>query len=297
MKTKIIILILTLSLFLNNSSFSSPTSGRGGDEFIKKTQSPRYLAMGGTSVALYSDATAPITNPASLYLAQREVMFSNNNIFGVNYNYLGYIQKNYGISILAALSDPIESYDANRNYLGIFRYDALGVVLGYGKNVDERTSLGVNFKYFRESMLDVTGTGYCLDLGGLYKANKDLTFGFLVQNFLQSKINWNASRQVAGSVGAEDEIPLNLKLGLSYKLPNISKLLVAIEYEQQDRRVGKYHFGAEYSLNKNIAIRGGYSEGNFSAGLGMNLDKYTLDYSFDKHELQDASRVSLRVRF
>ena len=127
----------------------------------------------------------------------------------------------------------------------------------------------------------------------LYKtAVKGLDLGLVVQN-LGQEIKF---------VNGDAPLPLNLKLGVSYKPLDDLILAADLNFPRNDEFYGS--IGLEYWIKKMIALRAGYKsgpqdEGNgVSAGLGFNISKFMIDYAFSPYgDLGENHYISFSVRF
>ncbi|PIU64419.1 MAG: hypothetical protein COS84_08455 [Armatimonadetes bacterium CG07_land_8_20_14_0_80_40_9] len=163
----------------------------------------------------------------------------------------------------------------------------------------------MSLKYIKQRLYDVKGDGYGFDLGLLYKHNDNLTIGLNLQDITKTKITWDRSEKVSGSEGAEDKIPVNIKLGVAYKTEVGSQkkdvrgknLTLAVDMDKQKDRDAIYHLGMEYLVNENIALRVGADKDKLAAGVGVSLNNWQIDYSYNEHKLGDTSRVSLGYKF
>ena len=59
----------------------------------------------------------------------------------------------------------------------------------------------------------------------------------------------------------------------------------------------KVHIGVEYQVNNAISVRGGYTGGSFSGGIGIRSGSWSFDYAYSTHQAGDAQRFSVGVLF
>ena len=86
-----------------------------------------------------------------------------------------------------------------------------------------------------------------------------------------------------------------MKVGVAYRIKE--GLVVALDLDKTKHHKRKIHAGSEYWLNENIALRVGADEDKLAAGVGVSLNNWQIDYSYNEHKLGDTSRVSLGYRF
>jgi hypothetical protein len=58
------------------------------------------------------------------------------------------------------------------------------------------------------------------------------------------------------------------------------------------------HYGAEFVYRETVAVRAGLAMGEMTAGAGLSLGGFSVDYAFGRHEQLDSShRVSASYGF
>jgi hypothetical protein len=162
--------------------------------------------------------------------------------------------------------------------------------------------VGLNIKFIRESLFNHSASGIGFDAGSMIKFGFDDLFddnrlgkfgiGFAMKDILNTKLTWNTdSRQL-------DRIKRSWHFGLSYMqpIPAINgKILTAWSLVSRYER--KHHFGLEYDYYDRLALRFGLDEGQFTAGVGLKVLIFHIDYAYMGHELGGSHRVSTSVRF
>lgn len=117
------------------------------------------------------------------------------------------------------------------------------------------------------------------DAGILYKINQNITLGINAQNVGRTSLG-------------EDKIPTNIKAGAALKLLS-DKLILAGDFDSEGSSSSILHFGAEYFLAEQIALRAGSNDGDLTFGIGVGFSGYKLDYAYLKHDLQNTQRISI----
>ncbi|MEA2103163.1 MAG: hypothetical protein U9P79_00770 [Candidatus Cloacimonadota bacterium] len=162
--------------------------------------------------------------------------------------------------------------------------------------------LGGIFKYIKRDVYNHLGTGMGFDLAFLVKTDFALLtdvpwlgkikFGVNVQDIAGTKITWDTSSK------HQDEIITTARYGLALVQPLSfinSEILFAFDWV--DVYDFERHLGAEFTYNKFISVRAGYSN-DYSAGLGINYKQYSLDYAFIKnYDLGSTNRIGFKVKF
>jgi len=311
LKLKILLFII-MGILFSNSTLLASVSGVGGGEFLEKGVGARALGMGMAYVAVCDDANALYWNPAGLGLLEgRQITSMTTKQFEVDYTNIVYAQPfmggGIGISFLRADVGGMEVYgdDPTQPSSGTFKYTADAFTISCGREIREKVMVGVSLKYIHQKLYDTSGKGWGMDLGILCNLNDNLSLGLNLQDITGTKIKWDTSSKVSGSEGAEDKIPLNMKVGVAYKIEvggqkkdvRGKNLTLAVDMDKQKDRDVIYHLGMEYLVNENIALRVGVDEDKLAAGVGVSLNNWQIDYSYNEHKLGDTSRVSLGYRF
>ena len=277
--------------------------GTTGAQFLQVGVGARPLAMGGAFSALADDANAVNWNPGGLAeVKSKQLTASYNSLFkDENQGFLAYaspagdagamaVGVNYlVVSDIARRDQDTETPDstfANSNYV---------LDLAYGRPFGDALSMGVNLKYIREDLDAFKGSAMAMDVGALYKTSiEGLTAGAVVQNL--------------GTKLGPDPLPLLLKGGAAYKMLSQRLVLAAdVDWQAIDQRAYG-NLGAEFWIDKALALRGGYEVGHsvdkagsmvgFAGGLGVKLSQMTLDYAFVPFgDLGNTHRVTVGWRF
>lgn len=278
--------------------------GTTGAQFLKVGVGARELAMGSAASALTEGANAVNWNPGRLAgLTQKNVSASYNMLFidesqgfigyasplgdksgvigvGVNYLTVSNIEKR-----AADTEDPDSKFSNNNT----------AVNLSYARaEVRPGLDLGASLKYISQKLDTQNDKALAVDLGAAYKVNSAWTAAFAVKNL--------------GSSIGPDKLPLTLKGGAATRFFN-DKLTAAADLEMlvYDDRIYA-DLGAEYALNGYLAFRAGYQAGRsndklggltgFSAGLGLKLDRFNLDYAYVPFgDLGDTHRMTIGFNF
>jgi len=275
-------------------------AGTSGAVFLKIGGDARLKAMGSAGSALSGGAGLVLSNPASIAnLSKKEAALTYLSYFqGISLGQLGYAQDfgfgNLGANITYLSHDDIRGYDDSGNYKGDYSANNLALVFSYAREVKD-FALGANLKYVKEEIEQEDAACLGLDLGGIYKTKyKDLHISSVVQN-LGGKVRLKKEG---------DPLPLNFKLGTSYKylLKNRPLSLVLDINFPRDNKIN-YSLGTEYLINKVLAIRAGYcllkdseAEG-LTCGIGFRFKELSLDYAWQPFgDLGDAHWFSFKIK-
>ena len=286
-------------------------SGDGGDAgaFLKNGIGVRPISMGKAFVAVADDANTGYWNPAGLAIlntTQLSVMYSN----PMNYDFIGAAAvKDIGYHTIG-LAHPTRfgSVGLNLAYMSVgdiyvvedasgptgekFADKELGFIFSYAKSIiTDRLYMGANLKFVRQQVWDDKGSGMGLDIGTLYQPLYNLTFGLMLQDLIKPEIKLLEE-------GVTDSFPRKMKLGVSYRMMD-DRLLLAADIDKAGGRSTKLHVGAEVDPMKDLSLRAGYTTdtGEISAGIGVRVSIFQLDYGFGFLNLGSTHRVSLTVNF
>ena len=254
------------------------------DGFAQSNQVPfgaRPAGMGDAFVAVADDGNALYWNPAGIAtLGHHEFNSMNANSFGfgLKHRFLSYIfplsQKN-----ALGLAWFSEGFSDVQNGLGLdFGWDIYQ--LSYGRNLMQKLSLGLTFKYATFSISEDDETkdqpnGVSLDIGALY-THRNLKFGLMLQDA--------PNLSVEHASGFTEKIKKRtLRFGAAYE--SLPDLLLAGSITLEDR----IHFGAEYwGLGNRVAVRVGVQrdiydspspETIYSAGASLQYSIFQFDFS------------------
>ncbi len=260
------------------------------EDLMKIGVGARPMGMGKAFVAAADDGNSPFLNPAglaSLTAWQFTSMYVNLLDGDLPYTLISgslpLKKGNLGLGIISCGTYGIQS-PGPQSISSFDYYDRL-IFLTYGAQAGSIISLGANLKYFSKGFTGSggnTSSGANLDLGLKLKYNEGLTLGADLQNVLPTRLVWTS--------GAEDDIPMLIKLGMSSKLMKdrgIADLDVDIPTESGQSAL--MHAGVEWGLSRFFIVRGGFDQilsadqtisTNLTAGLGLNLNGMRFDYAY-----------------
>ena len=285
----------------------------------------RPLGVGGAFVALADDSNAPHYNPAGLgYIDEIQVGGTYAQRFNghVTYNMIsGIIPLGRAGTIGADIGILTEVSEIYREQLTRFSYGnalfdklAIGINLKrFGTAFDETNEFVKENAYFART----AASALSLDIGILAKPVNGLHLGFSAENLVDANLSISESHT--------DSVPRNIRAGLAYSFESIAEMsaqgeavsqllkgsLVTIEVAFRNDDIYT-RTGIETWVNKNIAIRGGYSMTNrgnpatalsFGGSLKFAISSAALqlDYGFQllTGDLEDntTQRFSVNLLF
>ncbi len=308
MRMRILWLPLLL-LLLPGVLYGQAKVGTAGAQFLELGVSARAVAMGEAFAAVSNDATAVYYNPAGLtQLYDREAVFTHLEYpAGIRYEFgaLAYPLYSFG-GVLGFAMYVLDGGDFDETTyehpLGTgrtFGAKEYAVGVSYARNLTDRFSVGVTFKFIDEMYEEERASGWAADVGTNYDT------GF--RNFKISMVIANFGPDMT-FLRDSYPLPINFKFGGAIDVIDGGKHLatLALEGWHPSDNLEKYNAGLEYSYDSRYYVRVGekfnYDLGGFAVGGGLRLPfkntELRLDYAYrDLGLLTEAHRFSIGVKF
>lgn len=307
-----------------------PLSSRAdspGWAFLKIGIPARIAAMADASVAVLADPAAVLQNPAAICgLRNKEWSATYIDWFeGIRSQSLsvaiGSGRSAFAASATLHSADGIERrIQASEQPLGSFGIYDLRMDLSYARRFGQ-LNVGGTARMVSEKILEESAIGWASDLGIVYTA-LPVNVGCSVRNLGQTGTMLTRS----------DALPADLLAGVSYTKETCPVSLTAAvriarssDASEDDPAAGRpdtlrrrevpgdrwrigasygadFRFGMDYRVHKRLALRSGYAMGSdgrtLSLGLGIPLDKLSVDYAFIPFDsgLGPVQRVTLNLR-
>lgn len=300
---------VALSVFCLPSSvfaFGKDNAGTSGAAFLKIAPGARPVGMGEAFTGVADDLHAIHWNPAGLSkLTVPEVSGMHMSyVQNMAFEYAGFAYPTerlgtFGVAITHLHTDNIERrLEDTDSAVGEFDATDTAYWLSYARRLNDRFSLGSNFKYIRQQLDDQHAGAYAFDAGGLYETGwHDVRLGASVLN-LGTKVKF---------INEADPLPLTFRAGAS--APVLTKhLLLALDLiAPRDQAIGAA-FGGEYTkaVTERMAwhLRSGYRTNTdvdglsgISVGTGLTLGRGRLDFAWVPFgDLGNAYRFALHVK-
>lgn len=265
-------------------------------EFLNYGVGARPLAMGRAFTAVSDDIDALYWNPAGLSTYRsNQVTFQHSPLqLGGAHQYLAYSQPlyaagNIGVGVVNMTSGDVDRVDSNNVQIGTFDSRETGYLLSYAYRLKEKLGLGATLK-MAEHMLDgTTERGFGADVGALYKWNERVQFGGVLRNALAPSYKYNTD---------SEKFPTIMRLGGAMNFLD-KHLLTSLDLEKaigNDQGV-RWHLGVEGYAIKNIALRLGIDQTEYTGGVGLRWKNMQLDYAAGFQDLGFLNRVSFKAFF
>jgi len=301
MKRSILAILGVICLILPAAASEEGTSA--GLAFLKLGVGARAIGLGDAYTAVAGDASSVYWNPAGIVNVENvDVTLMHSEWFqDIRYEYVGGVQSfgDYaiGLGIVGLYMDDLERRVGPTaepiGHFGVFDFAFTG---SYARRLSDHLDVGGSVKYLHEKIDEDAAKGVAFDLGGHYRVPgfEGLTAGVAVVN-LGPQMKF---------IEEEFNLPVMYKLGVAVDVPVESlngRVLIATDAVMPAEGNTKLHFGIEYEFADMLALRFGYRTGwdnqNVSAGLGVKVRNFRLDYAVVPFysELGDTHRVSLGV--
>ncbi|MDH4222443.1 MAG: PorV/PorQ family protein [candidate division Zixibacteria bacterium] len=335
------LVILFACLFLLGTSAVSGADiskvGTSGAQFLKIGVGAQNIGKGNAVTACIGDITSVFWNPAGLAnLNGSEVSFTHTEwIAEINYDNIAYgFPMGQGVAgvFFGILSMPeFEETTVEQPEGTGVNFSCYDLVVGasYARKLSDRFSFGLNAKFIRQAIWELSANGLAFDMGFQYATGfRSLKLGMSMSNF---GTNMRYSGQqlrhetqiYPGSPPTYQDIPVNVE-SKSYPLPLLFRIGLSYNFiEDEDnllmasmdgiqpndgREMGA--FGMEYSYRNNFFVRAGYElcketgyEGGFTAGAGFAYKLTSrmsakIDYAYADFGLLDqVHRFTLGLGF
>ena len=295
-------ILMALSLAALPGAARAGQSSAGGEsfDFLLLDADARAVALGGAYTALATDANALLYNPGALgRIRNSEVSFMHNQyVEGLTQEYGAYAApQGWGAQINRLdFGDITRTTLSHKDGDGSFGISDLSVGAGYGRALTDWASLGLGFKYLRESIDNVTANGCAFDAGALFSVPRvqGLSLGASLLN-LGPRVRF---------MTLEEKLPLMMRAGAAYKRSFLgADNTFAFDLSKALTDGVRFGLGAETLLYMMLALRFGYTSRNdtdigITFGAGVLWRSFGADYAVVPFgEMGYAHRISLTYRW
>lgn len=312
----VLCIVLTSALLVAGWSRGEAANKYAG-EFLTHGVGARALGMGSAFVAVADDVTAGYWNPAGVADAtRRAVQLMHSETFGdvVNYDTGAYVHPlddrgAVAVTVVRLAVDDIPftdfEEDEDRIYYDLSRItwesdSEMAMLITYARSTTQALRLGGNLKLIRKSIADYTCYGFGFDIGAKYDFWRGATVGANIQDATTTFLSWDTKER--------ERILPTAKLGIAYRMdvPSMDGAMTFAadaDFRFENRQTAdEYHVGAisadthygvEFLYRGLLGVRAGLSTGQLTAGAGVVLGGFAIDYAFGQHAYLDSShRVS-----
>lgn len=254
------------------------------------------IGIGSRECALGDAGTAGAVGPQAMYWNPALNGWAES--FGASFSYANWLQGSSQSAIFAIRPTPIgvvgfgaTAFNAGQleyrddyptdDPIGYFTPIDYSLYLSLTRALDSRVSLGVNGRYYYERIADYSARGFGTDVGLAFKPLDGMKLGFAVLDLGSSM----------AFIHEDFSLPLRTVAGISYtRLLGKSQVSASADagyrvFSQEPLA----NAGIEFVLNKTLALRAGYQfldqNAGLTAGLGLKIKGFRLEYSFAAHDL------------
>ena len=284
-----IILILIISILVVQNIYATGTR----KNFLSHGPSVSSFSQGETALNSLDDPSIIYHNSSLLgYFDYNNVSLSRYNLFdGTSYNaaainyrlldnlFLGLSATDLASGDVEIRKDPFDSPKTVQTNQWAYILAAATTI----KPID--TSIGINLKYIYYDLYEKIDGGFAMDIGlSKYFDNVDIKYtqakfgvGLSMQNILGTGIKldeYNEGFQYIFRLSTLMEIPI------IYRLETKDTLTLSLDLKNEDS-YNELFAGIEYKFIEKYAIRCGYYPEHITAGFGINISAFTINYSMD----------------
>ncbi|MGH1365516.1 MAG: PorV/PorQ family protein [Calditrichia bacterium] len=308
-----------LSAFLIATPLMAQSAGTTAFNFLKADYSARGAAMANNLLAIKQDVNTMFYNPAGLYGIEQSQWSAGytDHLLDFQAGQLLYARQGgpLGIVGLGVIYFDYGSFDATDEFGDLTGENAsaseFAVAFSISNTLGDGFDYGVNLKYIYSSLDVYSAAGIAIDAGLIYNVplGKDLRLGVSVSNL---GIVYDTYTDV------DDKMPVNLRVGFSKKLAHLPLLFSAslndITLSSDDNvdvlkrfsvggefdvsAVLKFRIGYDNNVNQSVRPLSGRNFGGVSAGLGLNVKSFRVDYAFSSGgDLGNQNRFGLTGNF
>jgi hypothetical protein len=289
--------------------FTFTKAGSAGYQSLKIGVGAREVAMGEAASAVTTSAASVFWNPGALALVERsEVLFSHTAWINGSRQEAAVAAVPVGsyVVALSAMQFAIEEFEETTVQApnGTGRMVSAGdLVLGLAvaRRFTDKLTIGLQAKYFRETLDDFAFGNVMFDIGTVYHTGfHNLRLAFALQHFGPDK----------KLLKTDFRTPLLFRLGVAedFLKADDHRFTVALDLIHPTDNTEWVNIGVELELLKMFAVRGGYrllaDEGNLTLGAGVLSPELGpvalgLDYAYASFGsvLGATHRISLTVGF
>ncbi len=332
------ILVSLMTVLMNATVLLAQSkSGTSVGQFLMIEPSARIAGMGNAGTTMFSEIQSAYYNPAAIgYFSTNGVQFTHSPwLADISFDFagvgivLGDVGNVYA-SVTSLNSGEIDVRTVERPLGTGERYTVsnLAFGLGFGKQISELFSVGVQVSYLKETIWHSSLSAFSLNVGTLYRISANgLRIGASISNFgtrakydgRDLRIQFDQNPGIFGDNGSlpaelfTDDFPLPIMfrvgLGMPITLGEENTVTVAVDAFHPSDNTESVSFGAEWMFQNTLALRAGYqnlfmedSELGLTLGAGVQyqMDDYNLSFDYgwaDHGRLAKTHRLTLGVLF
>ncbi len=303
-----VLLAVFLAAALRPAFGINDNAGTTGFNFLKVGVGARPTALGGAYAGVAGDLESTPWNPAGLLgLKNRAATVSlTRYLFDTQIGFLSVAfpgeHRVWGLSLNYFNSGDMRRTDEEGQNLGSFSASDIAAYLTMAQRLwHDRLAVGINLKAVYSNIDEFSSDAYVIDAGLLVSGPlKGMKLGASIANMGSVRSGYTDN--------FTDSLPVNLRLGLSHR-PAHAPLPMMILADLNLPNDGDPYlaFGLEIRVGNGLYLRPGYNTQpigqnedplGLTAGAGLAMQTYRLDYAFSSHpDLDHVHRISLSGSF
>ena len=274
-------------IFFIGFLFADYGGGYAGSGF-RYGSNAREFSLAGAVVADKTPGFYAFSNPALLHLSRDNhigISFQNMSLdrYIESYSYARRLPPSAGVglAVLSAGTKKILGRNTMNEETEYFSSQEKEFIISFGVAIGSKLAVGINIKaVFATIDTDYKGNGISGDLGIIYKLNRHLLLGGIMQN-LNASYNWKV---LIGDdeKSYEENFPQIYSLGMAY-----SGIKGASIFFQEDIMITpsdnvnyRSRFGSEFRLSNKVKIRWGAKQSWGALPAGTKLDGMNIKPTF-----------------
>lgn len=323
---RMIFLYLVFVIFQTTIILGQTKTGTSVGQFLLIEPSARIAAMGNAGATNYDEIQSAYYNPGAIgRFSQTGVQFTHSPwIADITYDFaaLGLTLEQFGnlyLSVTSLNSGDIDVRTVEKPLGTGEKYSVsdLSFAIGYGRQISEQFSVGVQVSYLRETIWHSSMSAFSMNVGTLYRVSESgLHIGASISHFgtrakfdgtdLRVLYDQNPERfgdnaRLPAELFTEDyplPILFRVGVGMPFTIDEDNKLTIAVDALHPNDNTESVSFGAEWMFMNTLMLRGGYqnlfqqdSETGLTLGAGLQYPMPDFRLSFD-YAWADYGRLS-----
>jgi len=269
----------------------------------------RALGMGSAFVGAADDASAAFWNPGGLGRLARfeaQTSFTQLEELGMVESFVGVAMPSWrlgttAITLRHAGVDGIDGRDARDQPTGGDLTDSENeIALAYGRTAGERWGFGGAFKFQRQSLAGLSGSGLGADFGLTVRPNGEgggrwswldgVTLGLAVRNLWQPSVRLDRE-------AVPDPTTMQTGVGVRRLLAGNASLLATFDVEDPRGLDPRIHAGAELRFGSLLAMRAGLDRGRLTAGTALEWQGLAFEYGWEDRDFGARQHIGITHAF
>jgi tetratricopeptide (TPR) repeat protein len=249
--------------------------------FLNFASSARSLGIGHAYTAVADDAAAAYWNAAGLSQITRKDLVTLYSALEeqTNYGFFSYAQPSidygtFGLSVVNLRSGGFERREAiTGNAVGNYEMSETAFLFSHGIRTSGKLAMGSTVKVVRQEIDAHSDMGYGLDLSSLYPLTSRMKVGLVVSNLVAPSLKLQSEKE---------RYPREVRAGVQFMPRN--SWMVSTDFVKTENRSMKINLGTEWALNSLVALRAGLTDTEITAGLGVQMGDWSLDYAMGHYQ-------------